>query len=64
MPHYGLRNIQAAPAGDAGAQPQFGIIAVGEEVLVEAADPSSIVLRYMAAHPSGQRLSSTSSYWP
>src|SRR5690242_21888452 len=38
MPHYGVGRIPALPAGDAGAQSQLGIVAIGEEVLVEAAD--------------------------
>ena len=32
------RRIEAPPAGDARAQSQFGIVAIGEKVLVEAAD--------------------------
>src|SRR5260221_216009 len=38
VPYHRARSVPAAPSGDARAQPQFGIVAVREEVLIEAAD--------------------------
>ena len=47
VPHHGLGRVDAPPAGDARAQAQLGIVAVGEEVLVEAAD---LVQHSLAVH--------------
>ena len=38
VPHHGLGRVDALPAGDARAQAQLGIVAIGEKILVETAD--------------------------
>src|SRR5580765_3432938 len=38
MPHHGTRRIHAPPPRDARAQPEFRVVAIREEVLVESAD--------------------------
>ncbi len=36
--HDGVRRVQTAPAGDAGAEAQFGIVGVSEEIFIKAPD--------------------------
>src|SRR5207245_1331326 len=45
----GARSVPAAPSGDAGAQAEFGIVAIREEVFVEPAD---LVEHFPAIHGS------------
>ena len=47
VPHHGGRHIDALPAGDARAQAELSVVAVGEEILVEAAD---LVQHALAVH--------------
>src|SRR5258706_14366467 len=38
MPHYRIRNVETTPSGNTRAEAQFGVVAIREEIFIEAAD--------------------------